>query len=270
MTRDFTLTSSDEGLGIFLFTTASRTSLGPTQPPIQLVPGAVSWSKATGTWSWPLNSTLCRGKDCVALYLHSPNTPSWRGAQLKHRDKFTSAFLIAPVLKGWSFDNLFVSFVMYSRDEIFCLENLRNSQLMVWGVLINNFTYAPAYYIVCFSGNKNWLCVDSSVIKIGLNTSTRWVQFPRKFRWHNNSRGCVHKTSLRHWNLCCFVAAFQQTSKVKQFRWYEYLRIKDHTAQKQSACLNGWIIYVSCTLFDTLSKGKSNLLQIAKAIVTKA
>jgi hypothetical protein len=30
------------GLGIFLFTTASRMFLGPTQPPIQWVPGALS------------------------------------------------------------------------------------------------------------------------------------------------------------------------------------------------------------------------------------
>jgi hypothetical protein len=30
------------GLGIFLFTTASRTALGPTQPPIQWVQGALS------------------------------------------------------------------------------------------------------------------------------------------------------------------------------------------------------------------------------------
>jgi hypothetical protein len=28
-------------------------------------------------------------KECVELYLHSPNTPSWHGAQLKHRDNFT-------------------------------------------------------------------------------------------------------------------------------------------------------------------------------------
>jgi hypothetical protein len=28
-------------------------------------------------------------KEWVALYLHSPNTPSWRDAQLKHRDNFT-------------------------------------------------------------------------------------------------------------------------------------------------------------------------------------
>jgi hypothetical protein len=30
------------GLGIFLFTTASKTALGPTQLPIQWVPGALS------------------------------------------------------------------------------------------------------------------------------------------------------------------------------------------------------------------------------------
>jgi hypothetical protein len=28
-------------------------------------------------------------KECVELYHHSPSTPSWRGAQLKHRDNFT-------------------------------------------------------------------------------------------------------------------------------------------------------------------------------------
>jgi len=28
----------------------------------------------------------------VELYLHSPNTPSRRGAQLKHRDNFTFTF----------------------------------------------------------------------------------------------------------------------------------------------------------------------------------
>jgi hypothetical protein len=31
-------------------------------------------------------------KEWLALYLHSPNTPSWRGALLKHRDNFTFTF----------------------------------------------------------------------------------------------------------------------------------------------------------------------------------
>jgi hypothetical protein len=40
---------SRRGLGIFLFTTASITALGPTQPPIQWVPGALSLEgKAAG------------------------------------------------------------------------------------------------------------------------------------------------------------------------------------------------------------------------------
>jgi hypothetical protein len=30
----------------------------------------------------------------LELYLHSPNTPSWRGAQLKHRDNFTFYILL--------------------------------------------------------------------------------------------------------------------------------------------------------------------------------
>jgi hypothetical protein len=33
----------------------------------------------------------CQGQECVELYLHSPNMPSWHGAQFKkkHRDNFT-------------------------------------------------------------------------------------------------------------------------------------------------------------------------------------
>jgi len=57
--------------------------------------GSFLGSKAAGPWSWPLTSIYCRGHECVEMYLHSPNMPSWLGAQLRHRDKFTFA---APLL----------------------------------------------------------------------------------------------------------------------------------------------------------------------------
>jgi hypothetical protein len=38
-------------------------------------------------------------KECVELYLQSPNTPSWRGAQLKkHTDNFTFSFTFTHVV----------------------------------------------------------------------------------------------------------------------------------------------------------------------------
>jgi hypothetical protein len=72
------------GLGISLFTTASRTALGPTQPPIQWVPGALSLGvKRPGREADHSLPSSAEIKEWVELYLHSPNTPPWRGAQLK-------------------------------------------------------------------------------------------------------------------------------------------------------------------------------------------
>jgi hypothetical protein len=63
------------GLGIFLFTTMSRTALGPTQPPIQSVSGALSlevsgWGmkltthlhpvlRSNNEWSYTSTPTIC-------------------------------------------------------------------------------------------------------------------------------------------------------------------------------------------------------------------
>jgi hypothetical protein len=70
------------GLGIFLFTTASRTALGPTQPPILWVPVTLSLGvkrpDREADHSPPSSSGV---KECVELYVHSPRTPSWYGAQ---------------------------------------------------------------------------------------------------------------------------------------------------------------------------------------------
>jgi hypothetical protein len=83
------------GLGIFLFTTASRTALGPTKPPIQWVPGALSLRvKRPVRESDRSPPSSAEVKEWVELCLHCPNTPSWCGAQLKHRDNFTFTFYL--------------------------------------------------------------------------------------------------------------------------------------------------------------------------------
>jgi hypothetical protein len=68
-------------------------ALGPTQPLVQWVPGAftlgVKRLELEADYSLPSSAEV---KEWVELYLHSPNTPSWRGAQLKHRDNFTFTF----------------------------------------------------------------------------------------------------------------------------------------------------------------------------------
>jgi hypothetical protein len=60
-------------LGIVLFTTASRTPLGHTQPPIQRVQGALSlgvkWPGHEDDHTPPSRAEV---KECVELYLYSP------------------------------------------------------------------------------------------------------------------------------------------------------------------------------------------------------
>jgi hypothetical protein len=97
------LTTSRGGggrLGIFLFTTVSRTALGPTQPPIQWVSGALSLGvKRPGREADHSSPSSAQVKECVEIYLHSFNTPSWRGAQLKYRDNFTFTFILTSSLE---------------------------------------------------------------------------------------------------------------------------------------------------------------------------
>jgi hypothetical protein len=76
--------NSWQGLGILLFTTASKTALGSTQPPIQWVPGAVSLAvKQPGCETDHLPPSSAKVKECVELYLHSPNMPPGPDAWLK-------------------------------------------------------------------------------------------------------------------------------------------------------------------------------------------
>jgi hypothetical protein len=68
---------SQQGLGIFLFTTESRLALVPTQPSIQWVPQALFLGeKLTNHFNLVPRSRI-RGAISPL-----PNTPSWRGAEL--------------------------------------------------------------------------------------------------------------------------------------------------------------------------------------------
>jgi hypothetical protein len=59
--------------GIILFTTASRTALDPTEPPIQGVPGAsLLGIKRPGREAEHSPPTSAEFKEFVELYLHSP------------------------------------------------------------------------------------------------------------------------------------------------------------------------------------------------------
>jgi hypothetical protein len=92
------------GVGIFLFTIESRTVLGPTQNPIQWVPGALSLGvKRPGRKADHSPPSSAAVKECVELYSHSSNTPSWRGAQLK---RSTGTNLHFTTSNSWSNRNI--------------------------------------------------------------------------------------------------------------------------------------------------------------------
>jgi hypothetical protein len=76
---------SRQGIGIFLFTTASRPDLGPTQPAIQWLPRA----RSLGV-TWPGREADHLSHIPPRLRMRGaipplPYTSSWRGAYLKYR-----------------------------------------------------------------------------------------------------------------------------------------------------------------------------------------
>jgi hypothetical protein len=80
---------SRRGLGIFLFTIASRTVLGPTQPPIQRVPGAPSLGvKRPGREADHSPPSSAEVKNAWS-YTCTPQYVFMAWCLVKHRDNFT-------------------------------------------------------------------------------------------------------------------------------------------------------------------------------------
>jgi hypothetical protein len=79
----------------FFSSPVSRTARGPSQPPIQWVPGALFLEvKQLGYEADHSPPSSAEVKEWVELYLHSSNTPSWCGAKLNHKDNFTFTFTL--------------------------------------------------------------------------------------------------------------------------------------------------------------------------------
>jgi hypothetical protein len=94
------------GLEIFLFTTTSRTALGPTQPPIQWVPGALSLGvKQPGREADHSPPSSTEVKECVELYLHSPQYAFMAWCLVKHRDNFTFTQAMYLLWRWWGTGN---------------------------------------------------------------------------------------------------------------------------------------------------------------------
>jgi hypothetical protein len=82
---------SRQGLGIFFSTTASRPALGPTQLPIQLVPGALSLGVKRSVREADHSSPSSVEVKNVRSYTSIPQYASmaWCSVKGKHRDYFT-------------------------------------------------------------------------------------------------------------------------------------------------------------------------------------
>jgi hypothetical protein len=85
---------SQQGLGIFLFATTSRPVLGPSQPPIQWVPGTLflglKQSRHEADHSPPPSAEIKNAWSYTSI----PSVPSLHGSQLKHRNNFTLTFYL--------------------------------------------------------------------------------------------------------------------------------------------------------------------------------
>jgi hypothetical protein len=104
--------------GLFSTPPASIPSLRPTQDPVQWVLEALSSGvkrpRREADHSPPSSTEV---KEWVELYLHSPNTPSWRGAQLMHRDNFVTHILDFLEMKWSTKDESYATSVMRKTDH---------------------------------------------------------------------------------------------------------------------------------------------------------
>jgi hypothetical protein len=113
---------SRRGLGIFLLNTASRTVLGPSQPPIQWLPGALSLGlKQPGREADHSPPSSAEVKNAWS-YSSTPQYDFMAWCLVKHRGNFTLLYRLHGDLnrgtksaKGWDIKKLFYIFSPWRR-----------------------------------------------------------------------------------------------------------------------------------------------------------
>jgi hypothetical protein len=88
---------SRRGLGMFLFTTASRTALGPTQPPIQWVPGALYLAVRRPGREADHSPPSCAEVENAWSYTSIPPYVFMAWCLVKHRNNFTFTFYLSQI-----------------------------------------------------------------------------------------------------------------------------------------------------------------------------
>jgi hypothetical protein len=130
-------------MGIFLFNAASRTVLGPTQPPIQWVPGALSLGVKRPRREADHSSPSSAEVKNAWSYTFTPHYVFMAWCLVKHRDNFTFTFYpsVLDLFGAWGTINTRVPPFRAKYSWLFNNRNCRvhghGSELMPFAILLS-------------------------------------------------------------------------------------------------------------------------------------
>jgi hypothetical protein len=140
-------------------------ALRPTQPPIQWVLGALSLGvKLPGREDDHSPPSSAEVKEWEELYLHSPSTPSWRGAQLKQRDNFTFNFLhyLWRSLMSLSLVTV-IGVILFSCEQTLLMRTLITVHACVFGVYVESDNIPHDLAVFCIQSTTPFVLCNLTV-----------------------------------------------------------------------------------------------------------